>query len=47
MELRYLKRIAEYGDMLMGERHTYVTVLQYRVFKDQWSEWMDVETVKE
>jgi len=36
MELRYLKRVGEYE-----------TVLQYRVFGEYWSEWMDVPTITE
>tara|TARA_R100000544_G_C2187213_1_gene39828 strand:- start:263 stop:394 length:132 start_codon:yes stop_codon:yes gene_type:complete len=43
MEIRYLKRIKCYGDMLRGENHEYETVLQYK----EDGVWYDVETVKE
>ena len=47
MELRWLTRVVVYGDILAGENNKYTTVLQYRVYGDMWSDWMDVPTVKE
>tara|TARA_R110000803_G_C11710331_1_gene286853 strand:- start:239 stop:376 length:138 start_codon:yes stop_codon:yes gene_type:complete len=45
MELRYLeKKIQNSGYAADFE---YITVLQFRVFSDQWSPWQDVPTVVE
>jgi len=42
MELRWFKKTT-----CVDEHHFTTTVLQYRIFGDHWSDWMDVPTVKE
>ena len=48
MNLRYIKRIVEHGNMLEGETHIYETVLQYtkRNIRTDKIEWIDVPLVK-
>ena len=49
MNLRYIKRIVEHGNMLEGENHIYETVLQYtkRNIRTDKIEWIDVPFGKE
>tara|TARA_R110000787_G_scaffold242097_1_gene348260 strand:- start:359 stop:508 length:150 start_codon:yes stop_codon:yes gene_type:complete len=49
MDLRYIKRVVKYGDMLKGENHLYKTVLQYtkRNLRTGEIEWLDVPCVNE
>ena len=48
MNLRYIKRIVEHGNMLEGGNHIYETILQYteRNFRTDKIEWVDVPLVK-